>query len=175
MTRVTTNNQPHKKRTVLRICEECEKEFYALLQSVKKGYGKCCSRSCGAIRRNRIKGNDIGRKNPERQAMIQRNYDRKKKYNILPEAWEALYVEQKSMCAICGVSIYRPGPGIAKNDKAHTDHNHTTEKVRGLLCGDCNYLLGYAKDKPTILCSAIRYLSRYEGYGYDLLETAMEG
>lgn len=41
----------------------------------------------------------------------------------------------------------------------HVDHDHTTNKFRGLICGNCNVMLGHAKDNITTLQSAIEYLS----------------
>lgn len=45
----------------------------------------------------------------------------------------------------------------------HVDHNHGTSAVRGLLCRDCNHMLGNAFDNPEILKRAIAYLEKYEG------------
>lgn len=42
------------------------------------------------------------------------------------------------------------------------DHCHTTGKVRGLLCRQCNIALGKFKEDVTILQSAIAYLKKYE-------------
>jgi hypothetical protein len=36
----------------------------------------------------------------------------------------------------------------------------STDKIRGLLCPDCNHLLGFAKDNTEILKNAIDYLQR---------------
>ncbi len=58
--------------------------------------------------------------------------------------------EQGNLCAIC-----------LKKDKTKVlcvDHDHTTKKVRGLLCHNCNVGLGNFKDNPKILESAIAYL-----------------
>jgi hypothetical protein len=38
------------------------------------------------------------------------------------------------------------------------DHNHSTGKIRGGLCNNCNGLLGLAKDSVETLISAIKYL-----------------
>ena len=42
------------------------------------------------------------------------------------------------------------------------DHNHTTNKFRGWLCGRCNTGLGLFGDKLEILELAIKYLKKYE-------------
>lgn len=38
------------------------------------------------------------------------------------------------------------------------DHSHTTGKVRGLLCGACNSVLGYVEDRPEPLIALADYL-----------------
>ncbi len=57
-----------------------------------------------------------------------------------------------SACAICRTDT----PGR----QWFVDHCHTVNRVRGILCGHCNSVLGYAKDDPAILKSAIKYLGR---------------
>lgn len=49
-------------------------------------------------------------------------------------------------CALCG----EPGQ--------HIDHCHTTGRVRGHLCNNCNKGLGHFKDNPDTLLKAIEYL-----------------
>lgn len=57
--------------------------------------------------------------------------------------------------------------GLCKGCKRHqsefqkslsVDHDHKTGNFRGLLCFDCNFLLGLAKDKIEILEALIKYL-----------------
>lgn len=55
-------------------------------------------------------------------------------------------------CAICGVSFNKA--------TRHVDHCHTTGKVRGLLCTNCNRGLGYFKDNQQSLLNAIAYLQK---------------
>lgn len=50
---------------------------------------------------------------------------------------------------------WRDKPQSYKN--AYNDH--TTKKVRGLLCTSYNHLLGKAKDDPRILKAAVKYLA----------------
>lgn len=60
-----------------------------------------------------------------------------------------MMVEQGFSCAICSRPFSKM-PNI--------DHDHKTGKVRGLLCGRCNSMLGFAKDRVKTLKAAIRYL-----------------
>ena len=60
---------------------------------------------------------------------------------------------QDGHCAICPTPIE---PGVS----TCVDHCHTTGAVRGVLCGHCNSGLGYFRDNPEYLASAISYLGR---------------
>ncbi|SRR6266487_1111537 len=78
---------------------------------------------------------------------------RKSRYGITPQQYEAMFVNQMGVCAICGEA-----PGEGKH--LCIDHCHKTGQVRGLLCAPCNFLLGNAQDKIAVLKNAIRYLQR---------------
>jgi hypothetical protein len=66
------------------------------------------------------------------------------------------YLElQEGKCAICGTNKYT-------NKDWCADHDHATNQPRGLLCGRCNAGLGYFKDNPEYLQSAINYLSKWK-------------
>lgn len=55
-------------------------------------------------------------------------------------------------CHICGSEV-----GSSKHDLA-VDHNHTTGKIRGLLCKGCNNGLGMFRDRPDLLRRAADYV-----------------
>jgi len=44
----------------------------------------------------------------------------------------------------------------------HGDHNHTSGKVRGLLCSNCNILLGLVKEDVKVLAKAVAYLNKHQ-------------
>ena len=48
---------------------------------------------------------------------------------------------QGGVCASCSTSEPR-----GKGDGWHLDHCHATGTIRGVLCGDCNTALGFARD-----------------------------
>ncbi len=72
-------------------------------------------------------------------------------YGVDGEWFRTMLVGQAGRCAICGF-VMEPGRFT------HVDHDHVTGKARGLLCQDCNLLLGHANENPRTLAAAIRYL-----------------
>jgi hypothetical protein len=74
-----------------------------------------------------------------------------KNYGLSLEEYNSLLLFQKNMCAICETEF-------SNGNNPHVDHCHITNKVRGLLCRQCNLLLGHAKDDTDILIKSINYL-----------------
>ena len=74
-------------------------------------------------------------------------------YGITLNDRDALLVKQEGVCAIC----HQDGQGKA----LCIDHDHTTGRVRALLCHHCNTGLGHFFDDLSRLASAIRYLSEH--------------
>lgn len=84
------------------------------------------------------------------------NWKRLKLYGLSTEQFEALLAEQLHACCICRQPLR--GIGTAANAPC-VDHCHQPGKVRGILCMNCNKMLGLAKDSITTLQKAISYLS----------------
>lgn len=80
-----------------------------------------------------------------------KKYQVKTKYGLSMEEVDHLYKVQGNKCAICKDTF-----GDAY--KTQIDHCHDTGKVRGLLCINCNWLLGKSRDNPTLLREAANYL-----------------
>ena len=76
-------------------------------------------------------------------------------YGLSKQEYDELVFRQSNACAIC----FSTFDGRLPKD-IHVDHDHVTEKVRGLLCGNCNRFIGIAKDSIERLNSAIEYLKR---------------
>lgn len=74
-------------------------------------------------------------------------------FGLTLEQYDTMLETQKYCCCICKTS--EPG-----KHNWHVDHNHTTGKVRGLLCSPCNTGLGHFGDDPTRLRAAADYLER---------------
>lgn len=78
----------------------------------------------------------------------------KRKYGLSKEDYNTLLLSQGGCCAICGAET---------DNNLFVDHNHSSGKVRGLLCRACNTGLGNFSDNEYFLFSAIKYLLKDGG------------
>lgn len=73
-------------------------------------------------------------------------------FNMTPRDYVNLLEAQSHTCPICR----RP---FSKQLPPHVDHQHASPSIiRGLLCGPCNSLLGFAKDNVDRLRAAAAFL-----------------
>lgn len=90
------------------------------------------------------------------------------KYGLSPEQIERMFVEQAGVCKCCGdeISLIPKSPNVR-----HIDHDHAQEftpgrckkeAVRGLLCSNCNRILGFARESIGRLKLAILYLEEFQ-------------
>lgn len=86
---------------------------------------------------------------PEAFRRIGRRHDRRKKYGLTPEDFEAMWTAQGGRCALC-----REVP----TGRVAVDHCHSTGRVRGILCTRCNVGIGNLRDDPDLLQRALDYL-----------------
>jgi hypothetical protein len=100
------------------------------------------------------KAKEWGQKNPNKL----RHYNLKRKYGISLEDYKLILGQQNGVCKICK----KPEIAIdSKNFKLRdlaVDHCHVSNKVRGLLCTNCNQGLGCFMDNIDYLKIAIKYL-----------------
>ena len=101
----------------------------------KDGYRGQCKRCQG------LRGKTVG----DRATHLRRQY------GISIAQYDLLMQKQGGCCAICsGVN--------PDGKKLSVDHDHKTNRVRGLLCNNCNRGLGKFDDDPERLHAAINYL-----------------
>ena len=79
----------------------------------------------------------------------------KSRYNITTEEYNDKFKEQEGKCEICGKHQKDLDRALC------VDHNHDTGKNRGLLCSNCNSMLGFALDKTSILINGSKYIQKY--------------
>lgn len=97
---------------------------------------------------------ELGLAGPEKNLVSHksREFNLAQKYGLTPQDYSELFDTQKARCAIC--------QELPKRHILQVDHDHETGRVRGLLCGSCNKMLGHAKDSPARLLRALNYLAR---------------
>lgn len=105
-----------------------------------------------AIKSRKEKQKEYYTKNKNTILINTREYNLKKKFNILEEDYLSILKLQNYSCEICG-----------KNEKEFVrrlavDHCHSTGKIRGLLCHNCNTGLGKLGDSIESLTKALNYL-----------------
>jgi hypothetical protein len=91
------------------------------------------------------------RRQMENAKKNQRCVHLKYEYNLSMDDFASLLQSQDNKCAICQDPFSKT---------PHVDHDHTTGKIRGLLCNNCNAGIGFLKDSPKLLRLAIEYLGR---------------
>lgn len=91
------------------------------------------------------------RRTPEKMAS-HKNYWLSRKYGITLDQFNQKWADQGSCCHICKTTENSKGKSFA------VDHCHKTGKVRGILCDNCNHILGKANDDQHILLRAAEYL-----------------
>lgn len=107
-----------------KVCAKCRKlkslsEFHWRLRS--RNWKKNVCRSCTSA----------SRKNPSREKM--RQYNLKQKYRTTEKEVQSMLSSQNYCCGLCEKDI---------KETYRIDHNHNTNKVRGILCHRCNIRLG---------------------------------
>lgn len=87
---------------------------------------------------------------PSRQKLGWRRRQLKALYGLSMSGYESMLRAQNGVCQICK----RKPEGYLQ-----VDHCHSTGKVRGLLCGNCNSGIGLLQESREVLASAIKYLT----------------
>lgn len=90
----------------------------------------------------------------EKKPEVKYNSHLKIKYGITLDQYNVMLEQQKYSCAICK----EKDNGDKRYRNLFLDHCHSTGKVRGLLCKNCNYGLGNFKDNLILFEQAINYL-----------------
>jgi DNA-directed RNA polymerase subunit RPC12/RpoP len=77
-----------------------------------------------------------------------------RRYGITQSEWYRLFEAQKFKCAICEKT--QPG-----GKGWHTDHNHKTKRVRGILCTHCNLSIGRYEGDRALYKKFDQYLEKH--------------
>lgn len=90
--------------------------------------------------------------NKDRANENKRRWNLQKLYGITIEEYDAMLEAQNGVCLVCQEED--------KDTNLAVDHCHSTGRVRGLLCNNCNRAIGLLKDNPAVIKRAAAYLER---------------
>jgi hypothetical protein len=79
--------------------------------------------------------------------VAQRKRHLSNRYDLTVDEYDKMIDDQNGKCLICGNAY-----------KLYVDHDHSTGKVRGLLCDGCNRGIGFLQESKTNLLNSIKYL-----------------
>jgi len=144
----------YRNRTDCRLCrKQYQKEFYIKHIDLEKEkrkvyYQKNCQVVKNYQKLRRIENPDID------------TIKNLKKYGLSLEQYKEMSLKQNNTCAICNSPETATLKKNGKIKKLSVDHNHITNKIRGLLCINCNRGIGSFKDDVEKLKRAILYLEQ---------------
>lgn len=90
-----------------------------------------------------VKARETYAKDPSKD----RNRQLKRRYGLTLDDYNTMYAVVDGNCEICG----------EHKNMLYVDHNHKTNKVRGLLCALCNAFLGKVDKNKEILVKMKHY------------------
>lgn len=94
---------------------------------------------------------------PHKLFLSNRKTNLKQTYGISLEQYAEMLQEQNSKCDVCG----KEHEEVTKK-RLNVDHCHTTGKVRGLLCANCNTALGLLKENVQNIDKLKDYIIKHQ-------------
>lgn len=170
----------------MKVCKGCliskqEKEFYYCKNTKDKLMSKCIScnklymtkyykKNTQIIKNNSLtykvnnlnKYIDYNKVYRKTNYHIARNRRLKSMYGITLEQFNILSEKQNHLCAICGNPQIQNRRHNNEKTPLAVDHCHSTNKIRELLCSNCNGALGLFKDNITVMNKAIEYIKKHK-------------
>ncbi len=99
-------------------------------------------------------------KNRQKRSLQSRTSYLKVRFNLSIDDFNKLLSSQKRKCKICKIKFKFSWDSKARvRMDCFVDHDHKTNKVRGILCMNCNTGLGHFKDNKNLLQETIKYLT----------------
>lgn len=86
-------------------------------------------------------------------------FNLRRHFGLTQKSYMEMHTKQFGVCAIC----QKPESAIRLGTirRLGVDHDHITNKVRGLLCVTCNHGLGKFRDSPELLKAAAAYIRKH--------------
>lgn len=138
---------PGRRDGLATYCKECQKEYSKSRYHSPEQHKQ---------RKMSEEANKVKRKESSRKWYL------KSTYSLTIEQYDNMLVSQSGLCEICNTQI-------TSNRFFDVDHDHACcngykscgKCVRGLVCFNCNSVLGHSKESVPLLLSAVRYIEKY--------------
>ena len=131
----------------MKVCYSCnqEKDFSEFAKDNTRGsYQRECKQCCKE-RKAAWHKTEAGKRSSA-------NTKLKNRLGITLNEYEEMLKLQDGKCLGCGVTESYLGQRLA------VDHCHKTGTIRGLLCKNCNIIIGHAKENSNTLLNLIKYI-----------------
>lgn len=93
---------------------------------------------------------------------VQRELRYLRMYGIDMNDYNQILAKQGGVCAACKMPETTKHPTSRRKLPLCIDHNHTTGRVRGLLCSTCNRAMGILEDDPRRIAGLLNYAAAQE-------------
>lgn len=139
-----------------KVCAKCEKPRKAVEYLIPGVEGPVCSTCRRRWKLENVPGfRELNQKSTHDSYLKRRDQIRdrqlQKDYGITLEEYDRMLEGQDSRCAICR---REPGP----HRQFSVDHDHSTGRIRGILCHVCNTAIGLLGDSRCLALAAADYL-----------------
>jgi hypothetical protein len=154
-----TNRRVQQLKQGKKYCPSCKQTLSVKLFGVdnrdKNGLMVNC-KTCEHLRRKQY--NPTGAKNNAERKQRDHYFRMasiKTSYGLTEVDFQDMMNQQKGCCEICSKDFSE------LSTRASIDHDHDTNKVRGLLCPRCNTLLGTIESNEDLLHKVVEYKDKY--------------
>ena len=134
-----------KRAVVEQRCVSCGRSFKTRVKSIARGGGQFCSRTCNPAYARRFQ-----------RAEKLRRHNLKRNHGLTTSEFEQMRHAQQGRCAICRTLPDEPHGVLV------VDHCHLSDRVRQLLCNNCNMAVGLVRDDPVTAARLAAYLLRHD-------------
>lgn len=139
------------------ICKKCgaTESFYKSQPSYCKQCMKLLSKSWEKANPERRRKTKLHWQQKPEQVVKRKQRHLYSTYGLTGEGFDRMLLEQGYKCPICFKEVSNK-----PDHRTHIDHDHATNKVRGVLCRSCNQGIGFLQHDVGILEKAITYLQK---------------
>jgi hypothetical protein len=137
----------------MKICSNCVQEKPLVEFNLRSKNSDARQSMCKVCESEKARERYLGKR--KERIKKQRIVNISNKYGVTIQDYNEMFESQNGCCAICDShEIGRKGAKYF-----NIDHCHNSGKVRGLLCHNCNIILGKIDDSKDWLNRAIEYLT----------------